>query len=107
MNYLNLTQIGLKRVLVVRKEEIWLEPFSCSGTNKLLLLLMMMMIYPTVLCFTTADVWSTWTSWRSCSATCGSGTQLRSRECLSFPCTGPNSQSRQCFSPICEGKSRS
>ena len=31
---------------------------------------------------TGGDYWGTWESWRSCTVTCGDGTQSRTRECI-------------------------
>ena len=41
MNYLNLTQIGLKRALIVKNGGNWGRPFSCSGANMLLMMMML------------------------------------------------------------------
>ncbi|CAG9782229.1 unnamed protein product [Diatraea saccharalis] len=48
--------------------------------------------------------WSPWSPWSSCSATCGSGTQARTRRCKSTrPCYGTNVQLRKCPGlPQCE-----
>ncbi|CAH0663486.1 unnamed protein product [Chilo suppressalis] len=49
--------------------------------------------------------WSTWSPWSSCSASCGSGTQARTRKCMTTrPCYGTNVQIRKCPKlPKCEG----
>ncbi|XP_046970994.1 hemicentin-2-like isoform X2 [Vanessa cardui] len=41
--------------------------------------------------------WSNWSRWSSCSASCGVGTQTRTRRCRSEePCIGDNVQIRKC-----------
>ena len=56
MNYLNLTQIGLKRALIVKNEGNWGRPFSCSGANRLLLMMMLQIEYMTKKAITIRDV---------------------------------------------------
>ena len=41
MNYLNLTRIGLKNALIARNGGNCGWPFSCNGTNRLLMMMMM------------------------------------------------------------------
>ncbi|KAH3881656.1 hypothetical protein DPMN_005582, partial [Dreissena polymorpha] len=53
-------------------------------------------------------VWHSWTTWSTCTVTCGNGTSSRDRVC-DFPdntphgrnCTGSNSDARSCNSEIC------
>ncbi|KAL4218919.1 Hemicentin-1 [Mactra antiquata] len=52
--------------------------------------------------------WSAWTSWESCSITCGEGRQLRRRSCDNpapanhgRDCVGPASESRSCIEKQC------
>ncbi|XP_052254999.1 coadhesin-like [Dreissena polymorpha] len=52
--------------------------------------------------------WSTWSLWSSCSATCGGGLHIRSRECSNpapspygQPCHGPNVDSGLCSTQQC------
>ena len=59
-------------------------------------------------------VYSDWSHWSSCSATCGGGTQERTRKC-SFPkdtqggvdCSslGPSLETRECNALLCPGMS--
>ncbi|KAL4226916.1 hypothetical protein ACF0H5_014894 [Mactra antiquata] len=53
-------------------------------------------------------VWKDWTSWQSCSVTCGGGTQERSRTCfhpvdrpIGENCTGPDTESQSCGTNFC------
>ena len=52
--------------------------------------------------------WGVWTSWGTCSASCGGGTQQRSRECDSpapnyggAACDGSTSDSQNCGAEAC------
>ena len=52
--------------------------------------------------------WLPWTTWTTCSATCGGGGQQRERRCDGVlhggqNCTGPSSQSRTCNQHECPG----
>ena len=40
--------------------------------------------------------WSAWTQWSSCSVTCGSGSQTRTRTCQGGNCAGRSSETRVC-----------
>ena len=55
--------------------------------------------------------WSPWTTWSSCSATCGDGTRERSRQCDNPPpslggndCAGSDSEVDNCNKEPCPGK---
>ncbi|XP_078680022.1 coadhesin-like [Branchiostoma floridae x Branchiostoma belcheri] len=51
--------------------------------------------------------WGSWGSWSSCSASCGSGTQRRSRSiavsanCGGIPCNGSTSETKSCHAGCC------
>ena len=54
--------------------------------------------------------WGDWTSWSSCSETCGNGTETRTRECdnpepteSGTDCLGNNAESQQCNAGACPG----
>ena len=57
-------------------------------------------------------LWVSWSTWSQCSATCGSGTQFRTRKCLFIPsgaphgknCTGLGSDQQTCNTNACPGK---
>lgn len=47
--------------------------------------------------------WSCWTEWSECSATCGVGVRVRTRECLGpDSCSGPRLVRETCEMPSCE-----
>ncbi|XP_066247328.1 semaphorin 5c [Euwallacea similis] len=46
--------------------------------------------------------WGPWSSWSECSATCGGGTQYKSRICFRGNCLGPDTQTRDCNKHTCE-----
>ena len=46
--------------------------------------------------------WSEWSAW-SCSVTCGSGTQRRTRRCNGGNCFGPSEQTEPCRREDCAG----
>lgn len=59
-------------------------------------------------CETVDGNWASWTSYGSCSVTCGGGTQTRSRTCtnpapqyLGQNCAGMSSESQQCNTHNC------
>ena len=45
--------------------------------------------------------WGPWSNWSPCSRPCGPGpgSQIRTRRCLSVPCSGPPVESRPCIGP--------
>eukprot|EP01128_Nolandella_sp_AFSM9_P002256 TRINITY_DN1263_c0_g1_i2.p1 TRINITY_DN1263_c0_g1~~TRINITY_DN1263_c0_g1_i2.p1 ORF type:complete len:1221 (-),score=195.21 TRINITY_DN1263_c0_g1_i2:230-3892(-) len=53
-------------------------------------------------------LWSSWSQWGSCSATCAGGTQLRSRivtrlpQGSGSPCQPPSKQTRTCNTQVCD-----
>lgn len=54
--------------------------------------------------------WSEWSSWQSCSKSCGRGTRIRSRSCNNpLPahggrdCSGSDRLSEDCYKPTCPG----
>ena len=45
--------------------------------------------------------WTAWSSWNTCSSTCGTGTQSRTRSYTGgLPCTGSSSDTQNCQSKI-------
>lgn len=44
---------------------------------------------------------SEWSSWSSCSVTCGGGTQTKSRSCTGSGCSGSNTQTQSCNTLSC------
>ena len=51
-------------------------------------------------------VWTDWGEWTECSATCGGGSQMRSRECIlpierAFGCIGAKDEVRECNTNTC------
>jgi len=56
----------------------------------------------------TPGIWSSWSDWTTCSATCGTGVQTRTRTCNSpppkcggRPCQGPTAEHQECISEMC------
>ena len=50
--------------------------------------------------------WTQWSDWSACSKPCGTGHQLRTRQCNSTKieyCTGEEQDARQCNNYSCEG----
>ncbi|XP_030746274.1 semaphorin-5B-like isoform X1 [Sitophilus oryzae] len=45
--------------------------------------------------------WSSWSFWSECSASCGGGTQFRTRQCLKDNCLGVPTQTRDCNKHDC------
>ena len=63
---------------------------------------------PVDLCFLSDRcTWTTWSAWGDCSATCGGGSQQRTRVCVKEPedldCVGDDNQNRNCNSHDCPG----
>lgn len=58
-----------------------------------------------------AGTWSAWSSWSVCSATCGGGTQLRTRTCsktaYQLDCVGNSQETQNCNTQSCGGGSSS
>ncbi|XP_078333125.1 SCO-spondin-like isoform X2 [Crassostrea virginica] len=53
-------------------------------------------------CIIEHSVWSGWSAWTSCSATCGAGTHFRTRTCHGLhPCSGDSKESRACQDSVC------
>ena len=48
-------------------------------------------------------VFGPWSAFSACSASCGGGTQIRSRNCVSGRCQGPFLDERDCNTQICPG----
>jgi len=46
--------------------------------------------------------WEAWSQWSDCSVDCGSGLQMRSRECNGSGCDGDSSQTQQCTLEPCD-----
>lgn len=58
--------------------------------------------------FTVDGYWKDWSAWKSCSVTCGGGTQFRNRECIQplyggAACSGPADESQACNKDACPG----
>ena len=56
-----------------------------------------------------SDGWGSWTVWSSCSVTCGTGTQTRTRVCVRLAgggaaCVGGTSQRKICNTNTCSSK---
>nr|XP_002738803.1 PREDICTED: SCO-spondin-like [Saccoglossus kowalevskii] len=45
--------------------------------------------------------WGPWTTWSSCTATCGGGSQTRTRQCLNEPCGDTVEEVRDCMTIEC------
>ena len=53
------------------------------------------------------QIWGNWAAWSHCSATCGGGSQERSRTCVKTPvfaddCAGPKLESKTCGNMPCD-----
>lgn len=69
------------------------------------------LLRPTVLCFddpahSLDRYWTAWSCWSDCSATCGEGSEERTRTCVipignRQPCDGPNKEERSCNEGPC------
>ena len=54
-------------------------------------------------------MWTMWSGWNTCSATCGGGDQNRTRKCEGqtnggAPCTGSDIDSQDCGTNDCPGE---
>lgn len=68
------------------------------------------MPYKAVCWFPVDGGWTPWSVWSDCSATCGRGTQVRTRACINPPprnngsdCDGPERETQDCQIPPCLG----
>lgn len=49
----------------------------------------------------TEPVWGSWSGWSDCSATCGTGTQTKTRTCNGQGCVGASSETQDCNQGTC------
>lgn len=61
-----------------------------------------------VACLSVDGVWEAWTTWTSCSRPCGTGEQVRSRNCVGpfyngSDCLGDWNQTKTCNTHSCAG----
>ena len=79
----------VKKKIAIKCRHDWLELFSSFTIMDYLL---------------EHSVWSGWSAWTSCSATCGAGTHSRTRTCHGlYPCSGDSKESRACQDSVCSG----
>ena len=50
-----------------------------------------------------SGTWSNWDTWSSCSQSCETGVQDRTRSCMGMNCVGNNTQVRVCETQTCPG----
>ena len=63
----------------------------------------MLFIYK-ICCLINSGLWSTWQKWSGCSHSCGTGVQIRKRNCNETDCIGKSVEEKRCGTVACPSK---